>query len=145
MKKMPEFEWDKDERTMHCCIYDAKGRVAYGSAICHEEDADMMSEKTGAEIAFRRAKIQQLCIERDQDLKPRLAALNQLYYSMQHSSNFNPNSYENRMLQRQIRLINFDLTTIKEKLAYERENLKDLINEKDKFYQQVRKHRQGQN
>lgn len=60
---------------------------------------------------------------------------------MKQSTRFNPKSYENMMLQRRIRAINFDLDTIKEMLATERESLRDLIQEKDKFYCQVRAHR----
>ena len=47
------------------------------------------------------------------------------------------------MLQRQIRLLEFDLTTLKEMLAYERQSLKDLIEEKDKFYKKIRAKRNG--
>jgi hypothetical protein len=42
------------------------------------------------------------------------------------------------MLQRQIRIYNFDLATIKEMLAYERKNLKEYIAGKDKFYKKMR-------
>lgn len=53
---------------------------------------------------------------------------------MNRSSKFNEKSYENRMLQRQIRLINFDLATINEILTYERENLRAYLKQKDEFY-----------
>jgi len=118
--------------------------MAIGTAMCHEDDVDMMSWRTGEEIAFKRAKMDALRIHRDCDLKPQLAALKQLYYSMKHSSKFNPNSYENRMLQRQIRAIEFELTTIKEMLVYEHQNLRDYIKGKDKLYQKIRKRNEGQ-
>lgn len=118
--------------------------MAIGTAMCHEDDVDMMSWRTGEEIAFRRAKMDCLRIHRNADLLPRLAALNQLYYSMKHSTKFNPKSYENKMLQRQIRAIKFDLTTIKEMLAYEQKNLKEYIQGKEKVYQRIRKHNKGQ-
>jgi hypothetical protein len=60
---------------------------------------------------------------------------------MKQSTRFNAKSYENMMLQRRIRAINFDLDTIKEMLATERENLRELLQEKDKFYCQIRAHR----
>ncbi len=63
---------------------------------------------------------------------------------MNRSSKFNENSYENRMLQRQIRLINFDLATINEILVYERENLRAYLKQKDEFYQKARKIKAGQ-
>lgn len=63
---------------------------------------------------------------------------------MVHSSKFNPESYENTMLQRQIRLLEFDLTTINEMIAYERKNLKAYIDDKDRMYKHIRMKRQGQ-
>ena len=145
MKRQTNFSWNEEDRIMHCYITNKYGQTFTGIAACHPDDIDMMSEKTGGEIAFRRAKINELRGIRDTDLKPRLAALKQLYYSMNRSAKFNENSYENRMLQRQIRLTNFDLTTINEKLAYERQNLKELIAKKDALYKQIRKNREGQN
>lgn len=112
--------------------------------MCHEDDVDMMSWRTGEEIAFRRAKMDALRTHRDVDLLPRLSALKQLYYSMKHSSKFNPKSYENIMLQRQIRAIEFDLSTIKEILAYEHQNLKEYIQGKDKIYKRIRERNKGQ-
>lgn len=60
---------------------------------------------------------------------------------MNKSLKFNPKSYENRMLQRQIRMINFDLTTVKETIAMEEQNLKSYIEKKDVFYNHIRKNR----
>ena len=129
-----------------CFIETDTGRLAIGQAFCHEDDLDMASEKTGNEIAYKRAKIDLLRLIRDYELKPRLQALHQLYYSMKHSTQFNPKSYENKMLQRQIRLIEFDLETIKELIAEEQIKLKEYINSKDAFYKAVRKNRgNGQN
>lgn len=138
MSRVPEFHWDKDNGEAVCILIDEKKRRFVGTAYCHEDDRDMMSERTGCEIAYRRARIEQICAIRDCDIKPALAALKQLYFSMKHSKNFNPKSYENKMLQRHIRSLEFDLTTIKEMLAYEREELKDYIADKDKFYQKAR-------
>jgi queuine/archaeosine tRNA-ribosyltransferase len=93
-------------------------KVFSGSARCHPDDTDMMSEKTGCEIALRRAKINTLKGYRD-ELKIALNTLNHLYYSMNKSKRFNEKSYENRMLQRRIRQITFDLATTKEMIASE--------------------------
>lgn len=100
----------------------------------------MMSEKTGCEIAFRRAKIHALQGYKE-ILKNKLSSLNQLYYSMKHSTHFNEKSYENKMLQRQIRLITFDLDTTKEIIATEQQNLKEYIDKKDEFYKHTRERR----
>ena len=71
-----------------------------------------------------------------------LKALKQAYYSMNQSKKFNPKSYENKMLQRQIRQIEFDLDTIRDMLATEEQNLREYIQEKDKFYKRIRHNRE---
>jgi hypothetical protein len=60
---------------------------------------------------------------------------------MNISHRFNENSYENKMLQRQIRSINFDLTTTKEIIASEEQNLREYLKNKDEFYVKIRKMR----
>lgn len=140
MRKEPFFDWDEQEGRALCIIENEKGQVFVGTALCHEDDRDMMSRRTGEEIAYRRAKIENLRSIRN-ELKIALQALNQTYYSMNTSKHFNPKSYENKMLQRQIRAKTFDLTTIKEMLATEEQNLRTLLNEKDNFYNKIRAHR----
>lgn len=140
MRKEPVFEWNEEIGQAYCVITDKKDRVFVGTATCHPDDADMKSRRTGEEIAFRRARIESMRAVRS-DLQTKLDELNQLYYSMKQSTRFNPKSYENIMLQRRIRATTFDLDTIKEMLATERENLRNLIQEKDKFYNQIRAHR----
>ena len=139
LKFEPSFKYDKQTKSTICELTD--GREFFcGKAFCHPEDMDMGNEKIGSEIAFRRAYIKLL--KRDKlDVKVALAALNQLYYSMKHSKKFNPTSYENKMLQRQIRIHQNDLVTLQEMITTEEQNLKTLINEKDKFYKRIRRNR----
>lgn len=139
MIKKVDSSFDEETRTTYCYITDDKGRISIGEAICHEEDIDVMSWRTGEEIAFRRAKIHCLQTIRACDIKPALAALKHLYSCINRSAKFNPNSYENSMLQRQIRQLEFDLATNKEMVAYERKNLKAYIDGKEKIYQRIRK------
>ena len=140
------FDWDDDEKIAKCMIrHEKNGPIFVGEAICHEEDLDMVSPRTGQEIAYRRAKIKQLQHIKNNEIKPKLAALTHLYGCMTHSSRFNPESYENTMLQRQTRLMEFDLTTVNEMIRYERENLKAYIDDKDRMYKHIRKKREGQN
>ena len=108
--KEPICKWDADSGTAYCTIFDADGHAHEGKAVCAADDADMMNEKTGMEIAYRRAEIKAYKAYKYK-IKNKLEALNQLYYSMKHSKKFNPKSYENIMLQRQIRLCNDDLDT----------------------------------
>ena len=141
MKQEPIFNWDPEEGVASCIIK-YKNQTFCGVAVCHEEDKDMMSEKTGMEIAYRRATIDYLKYVRDMELKPALKALKQLYYTMKHSTHFNPKSYENSKLQRHIRMYEFDLETINELIVNERKNLKDYIDKKDEFYKKTRISRQ---
>ena len=139
MKNKPIFNWDEETGISSCILSDGK-KVYTGFAQCHPDDEDMKGQKTGCEIAFRRARINALRGYRD-ELKIQLKALNQLYYSMNRSTKFNEKSYENVMLQRQIRMIDFDLTTTKEMIATEYENLKTYIKEKNEFYTKTRARR----
>ena len=143
MKNKPIFNWDEETGVASCILSDGE-KVYTGFAQCHPDDEDMKGQKTGCEIAFRRARINALRGYRD-ELKIRLSALNQLYYSMNKSTKFNEKSYENRMLQRQIRMINFDLATTKEMIATEQENLRTYIKEKDEFYNKTRMRRKKAN
>ena len=143
MKNKPIFEWDEEAGIASCILSDGE-KVYTGFAQCHPDDEDMKGQKTGCEIAFRRARINALRGYRD-ELKIRLSTLNQLYYSMNISYCFNEKSYENKMLQRQIRQINFDLATAKEMIATEQENLRAYIKEKDEFYNKTRLRRKKAN
>lgn len=136
MKHEPIFNWDEDAGVASCILSDGE-KVFTGFAQCHPDDKDMSSEKTGCEIAFRRARINALRGYRD-ELKIKLKALNQLFYSMNKSYRFNEKSYENKMLQRQIRMIDFDLTTTKEMIATEEQSLRQYLSDKDKFYTKTR-------
>ena len=136
MKHEPIFNWDEDAGVASCILSDGE-KVFTGFAQCHPDDRDMSSEKTGCEIAFRRARINALRGYRD-ELKIKLKALNQLFYSMNKSYRFNEKSYENKMLQRQIRMIDFDLTTTKEMIATEEQSLRQYLSDKDKFYTKTR-------
>ena len=101
----------------------------------------MKSEKVGCELAYHRAIIKALTFERDCTIKPSIKALKQLYYSMKHSMKFNPKSYENKMLQTQLRIWEIDLETINDIIKSEKATIKDYIMIKESMYQTVRKNR----
>ena len=135
--KQPTFKWDAETGTATYTIWDADGVMHTGTAVCHADDADMMNERTGLEIACRRAQISAYKAFKYKT-ENELSALKQLYYSMKHSSKFNPKAYESVMLYRQIRLKEEDLATVKEIITRERLNLKIYIAEKEAFYKQLR-------
>ena len=134
----PEFSWDETTGNAVCILVDEKNRTFIGEACCHPNDIDMMSERTGCELAFRRAKLQYLRTIRDAEIKPALAALEHLYASMIHSTHFESNSYEAKTIRKHIHQTKFDLTTIKEMIAYEYQGITDYIKGKDKIYQRLR-------
>lgn len=141
MNTQPNFVWDEHSGTAICALYDKQTSKTYvGTATCHPEDKDFMSEKTGCEIAFRRAKIAFLRGLRDEQ-KCQYQALNHVYHTMNRSKYFNPKSYENKMLQRGLHAIEFDLTTTKQMLAEELKEVRTIIEEKDKFYKRTRARR----
>lgn len=144
-KTKPIFHYDKETGCSTCVIETKYGKFS-GTACCHPDDMDMASEKVGCEIAYSRAAIDSLRYERDNIIKPSLRALKQLYYSMKHSKKFNPKSYENIMLQRQIECWEFDLQIINDMIDTERAWIKDYINTKEALYQNIRANRNsGQN
>lgn len=144
MKYEPLFDWNEEARTATCLLTDYQSRHYFGMATCHEDDTDMMSEKTGKEIAFKRAKIQALRGYRD-ELKQQLKSLKELYYSMNQSTKFNPSSYEAKMLNRKIKTIELDISTAKELIRSEQQELLEYIKGKDAFYNKVRSNRKKVN
>jgi hypothetical protein len=141
-----QFDWNEETSVATCTIqHDDNRTIFIGEAYCHEDDMDMISPRTGQEIAYKRAKIKQLQFIKNCEIKPKLAALKHLYGCMAHSSKFNPSSYENTMLQRQIRFLEDDLATVNEMIQYERKNLKVYVDDKDRMYKHIRMQRKGQN
>lgn len=136
----PIFEYNEETCSALCVLSDGINTYI-GTAQCHDEDRDMASEKTGYEIAFKRAKIEYFKSVKKNEILPALKALKQVYYTMKHSKKFNPKSYENKMLWRQIRSYEFDLDIINEMLTKERQSLNQYIQEKDKFYKRIRANR----
>lgn len=142
-ENIAKYIWDEDKKYAKCELTVNK-KVYIGEAFCDPKDMDMGNEMTGCEIAFRRAVIAALVAERE-ELKIALAPLKQVYYAMNRSKYFNEKSYENVMLQRQTRMIEDDLATVKEMLAMEKQGLKELIEKKEEFYQKIRANRNKAN
>lgn len=137
---MPWFAFDEISGVATCILYD--GTKTYcGSAMCHPDDRDMISEKTGQEIAYRRAEIEALKGYRE-EIKIELKTLKQLYFSMNRSKYYDNKHYEARMLLRHIKMKETDLDTVKTYINNKQTSLKDYINEKDEFYKKIRHNRE---
>lgn len=131
------YEWD-EESGVASCIIEYHGKPFLGMAICHPDDSDMKSHLIGQTIAEWRARIHTLEYIRDSEVKERIAALKQFYYSINKSKHFQEKSYENKMLQRQIRNLENDLTTVKQELIDAKKNLRDYIMEKELYHFKLR-------
>lgn len=136
------YQFDKENGMAKVIFTNKRGKHYLGYACCHEQDFDMMSEKTGLFIAEQRAIVDYLRGMRDTDIKPKLQILEHIYDGIQRSKHFNENSYENRILRRQIRFLKNDLTTVNENIAEIQKNLEEFIHEKDNFYKRVRANRE---
>lgn len=134
----PIYHWDAEEGFAQCTLIDGN-EVFYGFATVHPDDQDLANEYTGLHIAENRATIKALQHRKNYILTPSLKALKHLYSSMRHSKQFNPTSYEAKMLNRQICLLEDDLEATKEAIAELREYLKTYLQKKDAAYKAIRK------
>ena len=133
-----DFDYSEEMGFTICRLEDKEGGIFVGTAECHPKDKDMQSRLYGEIISEWRAWIDYYRCLRDNNLRPQLKALKQLYYSINQSKRFNPKSYENIMLQRQIRLTENDLATVKNEIAMLKKNIKDYILKKDLDHAKIR-------
>ena len=131
------YDYHESEARSICDIV-YKDMTFTGIAHCHPDDLAFASERTGLYIAETRAIIKVLKFQRDFEIKPVLATLTHLHNNMKTSKNYNPKSYEAKMLRSQIRHWEKELATANFELAIEKENLKVYITGKDKIYTKLR-------
>ncbi len=123
------------------CKMTYDGKEFFGHAVCAPEDMDMLSKKTGEEIALRRCSIAVLKYEK-QKIKNELNGLKTLYYSINTSKRYNPKSYEAVMLNRQIKMRVEDIADLEQEIKETDEYIKNYIIQKDDFYKKIRKIRE---
>ena len=140
MRYEPTFEWDEENGLALCVLFDGEHYFT-GTAFCCEEDLDMCSQRTGEEIALRRARIEYLKFYRD-SLKNQLKGLQQFLSSIKQSYKFNNKSFETIKLFKHINRLSFDLNYAKELIKNERELLYKYIEDKEIFYKKLRKVRE---
>lgn len=138
-RKKVQFHFS-DETGLCICTINIRENQYIGMAQCHPDDMDMMSEKTGEEIAYNRAIVEMLRDERSR-LQTELAGLKSLYYSMNNSPKFNAHSYEAISLFKQMRLRQDDIGSINDLIRSTQHYVDQLIKEKDEFYKKIRKNR----
>ena len=92
MRNKPIYRWNDEMGIATCTLIDNMNNKTYiGKAVCHPDDRDFMTDKAGLTIASSRATIKALQSYKNDELKPGLKALNQLYYSIKHSKHFKNN------------------------------------------------------
>lgn len=141
-KEQTLFDWDEETGIATCILIDKNNRSFYGKAACHPEDKDMKSEKTGGEIALRRAYISALKFYRDNDVKNTLKEFKRFYYSVINNQQYDPDSFLAKRLFNHIRKLEKELENIKILIKEQQQDLNDYIENKDIFYKQVRNHRE---
>lgn len=141
MKRQPQFYFNPDEGSS-LCIITTKNKTYVGTAKCLEEDRDMMSEKTGCEIAYHRAVIHSL-EERLSDLKNELMGLHKYFYSVNKSKYYNEDDYMAVMLRRQIQQREDDIDYTKKLIQVEKDYLKNYMADKATFYKKIRRNRKA--
>ena len=137
----PQFYFNPEDGSS-LCVITTKNSTYVGTAQCLDSDRDMMSEKTGCEIAYHRAIIHSLQ-DHLADLKSELMGLHKYYYSVNQSKYFDEHSYMANMLKSQIEQHNDDILTTKALIHKEKDYLKTYLQNKADFYQKIRFNRKA--
>ena len=135
-KRKFKYDWDQENGVATCYLFD-KNNVFIGMAMCHSDDEEFKSEKTGIHIAESRARIKMLQHIKNNELKPELSGLKQLYYSMNKSRHYNRKSYEAKMLWKQMKVKQRDIDLVTNIIHNEKQKLNDYISDKNEFYKKV--------
>lgn len=107
-------------------------------AYCHPDDREFGSERVGCFIAEMRATIKYLQFKRDYEIKPALKTIKHLYDNIKTSKNYNPKSYETKMIRRQIRNLEKEINTINYDINSEKQYLFEYIQNKEILYDKYR-------
>lgn len=144
MSKQPDFIWNEETGLCSCIIYLNDFLQGYGIAECAEQDIDVKSQRTGEHIAELRAQINLLQNYKNRELWPGLKVLQHLKSTMVNSKQYNPDSYESKRLNIEIKNLQKDIKDIQEAISAVKATLYNYITTKEEMYQRQRKgDRQG--
>lgn len=113
-----------------------------GEAYCMPEDADMMSQKTGCDIALYKATAK-LFRNKQKRLKKEKKVLEDLYKVYQGRPDYDQADPYVRILRKKIHSYQSDIALISDCESACHKDLEKYIQDKDKFYQQIRNHRKS--
>lgn len=139
MKHEPRFFFNAEDGSS-LCIISTKNKTYVGMAQCHDNDRDMMSEKTGCEIAYHRAIINSLK-DRKNELSIKLSGLRDYYYTMNCSKYFKEDDYAIRRLVSHMDMLIDDIAITKDLIKEEQDYLKKYMSDKADFYKKIRNNR----
>lgn len=138
MGKLPEFTWDEVSGMTTCTIILDDFLQGFGIAECADQDRDVISQRTGEYIAELRAQINLLQNYKNRELYPGLKALLHLKSTMTNSKLHNPDSYESKRLNIEIKNLRKDIADIQGAIKETKQTLYDYINAKENMYQRQR-------
>ena len=139
MGKQPVFDWNDETGVCVCAIYLDDFLQGFGVAQCHPQDMDVISRRTGEHIAELRAQICLLQSYKNRELHPGLKALKHLKGTMINSKQYNPDSYESKRLNVEIKNYQKDIADINAGIEAAKQELYDYINMKEEMYQRQRR------
>ena len=137
MIEEPIFNYNEHRGTTTCTISDGQNTFI-GTAKCHPDDRDCMSEYTGCEIAEKRAKIKILQHIKNNQIIPQIQAYEHLISTMLNSKQLNPQSYEFKRIKAEYDNLLNQYTAIKEKIKYSKNELREYLINKEKVNKFIR-------
>lgn len=126
----PVFNYNEHRGKATCTISDGQNTFV-GTAKCHPDDWDYMSEYTGCEIAERRCKIKILQHIKNNQIIPQIQAYEHLISTMLNSKQLNPQSYEFKRIKAEYDNLLKQYIAIKNKIKYSQSKLREYITNKE--------------
>ena len=129
--------WDEENGIALTKISCNDGVIITGTAKVHPEDKDMENAYTGFNISGVRASISYFT-KQIQDLKSRIKGLNHYKSILDQNPSVPKDGYEYKMLLKEMKFLDEEVheyTQIREQM---RDELRNYIKDKDRFYKRVR-------
>lgn len=133
----PIFNYNEHQGTTTCTISDGQNTFI-GTAKCHPDDRDCMSEFTGCEIAECRCKIKILQHIKNNQIIPQIQAYEHLISTMLNSKQLNSQSYEFKRIKAEYDNLLNQYTAIKNKIKYSQSKLREYITNKESVNKFIR-------
>lgn len=131
-----KFSYNPETHTT-VCKRRSHNRSYTGEARCHPNDWEFESKLVGEHYAYTRSMIQELCENRDA-LVAELKALKHLYNILEQNPRVHYDSIECYTIRRQMKLLERDIGDTKQLIRVTKKDMREMIEQKDEFYNQVR-------